>query len=624
MRKTRVRQKKNKRITRRRSMLVWSREWLAFGLLILLAVTVRVVYLLQYKSSVPYYSVAIVDSEFYDNWAQKVASGAGYGPKPFYLAPFYPYVLGLVYAVFGHSLLAGYVVNMFLGLVNLTLVYFIARRIFGNWSAAAGIGFLILYAPLMYLEPKLLSEVLTITLSLASIALMIKAVGSDGLLWVLCSGLSLGLACIARPITGLFAAMLVIWFVLGQIRARPLFRFNQMTAFLLGLALPIGLVTARNWLIGGDFVPISTNAGVTFAQGNNEQTKGACVVVLPGFTGAIKTQQQEEMEIAAQALGRTVKPSEASRYWFGIGLKFIKDHPYDYLRLLGNKLIWSLHNRESPCSYNFYAERRLVPVLRFLPMPFSLLLGFSVFGMAIAWKSGKETRILILYVICIFCGLLLFFVTSRYRMPAVPVLAIFAGFGLVRAIEMLRAKQIMAIGKPALCAGVAMLASLVPYPMPPITMEAPVNLGISHMMLGQSDKAIAQFREALRINPHYAYAYRCLADAEAQAGNFRDAIRDYKKAIALNPSDHLAHFGLGMAFSQLLRFHDAIAPFEKAVRLSPSNEEAHNNLAVAYFMTGDYDRAWKEVHACMEHGGQPHPEFVRQLSRVMPDPGIEH
>ena len=74
------------------------------GVIVLLiaAVVIRDIYLLQYRSALPYYNTPPLDSEYYDLWAQRVASGHGYGPTPFYMAPLYPYFLALIYKLAGH------------------------------------------------------------------------------------------------------------------------------------------------------------------------------------------------------------------------------------------------------------------------------------------------------------------------------------------------------------------------------------------------------------------------------------------------------------------------------------------------------------------------------------------
>jgi 4-amino-4-deoxy-L-arabinose transferase-like glycosyltransferase len=186
-------------------------ETLVVALVLLVAALLRVVYLMQYKAHVPYYSAIILDSIYYDSWAWKVAQGKGYGPMPFYMAPLYPYVLAVIYKLFGHSLGLVYALQSALGVVNTYLVYILTRRMFGHKSGIAAMVIILAYAPLMYLEPKILTETLSIFLNLASLLLVMKAVDQPGPSRFTVAGLVLGLSALCRPNALLTIALVLVW-----------------------------------------------------------------------------------------------------------------------------------------------------------------------------------------------------------------------------------------------------------------------------------------------------------------------------------------------------------------------------------------------------------------------------
>lgn len=600
------------------SVPVINRQVIALCIVLLACALLRVAYLVQYKANVPYYSGLIVDSQYYDDWAQRIARGIGYGSKPFYLAPLYPYFLALIYMGVGRNFAVVYAFQAVLGVLNLALVYLIGRRLFGHISGLLAIIILTLYAPLMFFEAKILSETLAITLSLASVLILLKAVDKPAAWKYLVVGFALGLTAVCRPMALLTAILTLGWLWWSRVEKRQ----SAAAWVLIGLMVPLLFVAGRNQFIGKDFALISTNVGVTFAQGNNAQADGVCMVVLPGFTGSIMDQQAEEIAIASRRLGRQLKPSEASAYWLKQGLKFIWEKPLLFAKLTGRRLIWSLHNQESPCSYNLYLEKQLVPFLRWLPVPFALIFGLAIFGFlrSLAEKAKKEAMLVSLYVLSTFIVLLAFFVTSRYRLPAVPFLGIFAGYGLAEMVNYWRERSVTVFAIALCCLVGAFLPSLVPYPIPHVTPEAPVDLGVSYLINGQIDKAIQQFREALKMKPGFAVAHKNLGEAFLRQGRLREAEAEYKKAISINPSDWSAYFGLGMALARQQKFAEAIPSFAKSLRLNPFNAEAHNNLAVALFVTGDYSGAWREVRLCHENGGTCDPSFIRALTSMMPEP----
>ena len=63
------------------------------------------------------------------------------------------------------------------------------------------------------------------------------------------------------------------------------------------------------------------------------------------------------------------------------------------------------------------------------------------------------------------------------------------------------------------------------------------NLGIALAVIGNTDEAIDQFRESLRINPKYADAHANLARCLVQIGRHEDAVGELSQALRLRPDD---------------------------------------------------------------------------------------
>src|SRR5687768_16731954 len=66
------------------------------------ALVLRIVYLLQIES-IPLFANLAGDGRTYDEWAQRIAAGDWLGKDVFYQAPLYPYFLGVLQLLFGHS-----------------------------------------------------------------------------------------------------------------------------------------------------------------------------------------------------------------------------------------------------------------------------------------------------------------------------------------------------------------------------------------------------------------------------------------------------------------------------------------------------------------------------------------
>ncbi len=627
------------------------REMIPVALILAAAVAFRVVYLIQYRAQIPYYAVPIVDSHVYDAWARAVAAGEGYGPKPFYMAPLYPYLLGLIFKVAGHKLLLAYALQSALGVCSLFLVYMLGRRVFGHRSGLISAALLMLYAPLVFLESKLLTETLAVTLNLASILLVMRALDRPAAGRFLAAGFVLGLSVICRPAALIMVALVCVWLLWAGRRHGV--RFQAAALLLVGVAATILPITVRNTVVGRDFALISTNAGVVFAQGNSKAANGL-FASLPGFSASVQTEQEEGVRLAGEALGRPVRASEASSYWLRYGLEFIRENPGSYAVLLLKKLAWSLHNREAACIYSVYLEKQMVPALRLLVLPFSVLVVFGLYGIALSLRK-RDAQVLALAVLSVYLSLMVFSVSSRFRVPASAPLAVFAGCGLLRFAALIAERDLRRVGISAACILPVFLISLLPYPKKPINSEAPANLGVAYFMLGRTDEAVAQLQEALEMDPDFVYPHLFLgramarderyeeavehyaivlddqpqnADAHyylgyalASLGRNDEAIRHYSEAVRLQPANADAHFNLGVLLDMKESYDDAARAYRSAIEARPGYADAHNNLAVVLYFQRDYAGSWEQVRLCREHGGAPNPGFIEALSAKMPEPG---
>jgi Flp pilus assembly protein TadD len=111
--------------------------------------------------------------------------------------------------------------------------------------------------------------------------------------------------------------------------------------------------------------------------------------------------------------------------------------------------------------------------------------------------------------------------------------------------------------------------------------EAWYNLGLAYDKLGQPHKAIVYYREALRVNPNYAKAWNNLGTAYYELGQPEQAIMYYRKALQTKPDYADAWYNLGLAYAEYGQFHQAISCFREALRIKPDFKEAKQNLEAA-------------------------------------------
>jgi tetratricopeptide (TPR) repeat protein len=125
------------------------------------------------------------------------------------------------------------------------------------------------------------------------------------------------------------------------------------------------------------------------------------------------------------------------------------------------------------------------------------------------------------------------------------------------------------------------------------------NLGIALNDLGNTDGAIAHYRQAIELRPSYAEAHYNLGRLLAQKGQLDDAVTHYAKALETNPVDAEAHNNLGATLFASGRVSEAIAHYRRALEIQPDYADAECNLASALVSSGDLDGAIVHYSACL-------------------------
>ena len=133
----------------------------------------------------------------------------------------------------------------------------------------------------------------------------------------------------------------------------------------------------------------------------------------------------------------------------------------------------------------------------------------------------------------------------------------------------------------------------------PACWMAHYNLGIVLRDQGETDRAIAHYRQAVALRPDYAEAHYNLGRALVEKGEVDEAIAHYERALAINPADAEAHNNLGVTLFLNGRVDDAIAHYQKALAIRPDYSEASCNLANALLSRADMDGAIVHYMACL-------------------------
>jgi tetratricopeptide (TPR) repeat protein len=152
------------------------------------------------------------------------------------------------------------------------------------------------------------------------------------------------------------------------------------------------------------------------------------------------------------------------------------------------------------------------------------------------------------------------------------------------------------------------------------------NRGNAHRVKRNFDLAIADFDAAIRLSGQHsasaegqagaangieasdgngAYSYANRGAAYAAKGDLDHAIADFDDAIRLDPKFAGAYFNRGSAYQVKGDLDRAIADFNEAIRLDPKLTAACYRRGKAYADQGDLDRGLADLKACLQRLEEP-------------------
>lgn len=573
-----------------------------------LATAVRVAYLATAADD-PSLSHPILDCAIYDALARDLARGDNPWHEPYTVPPLYPYLLAGIHALSGGSILAARLFQALLGGVACVVTCLLGWRLFDRKVGVAAGVITALYGPLVFYDVRLLTSVLVVLLHLLALLATVRAVDRPGWhRWLLC-GLAVGVAALARPTTWPFFLLVVVaWILVSTARRR---RWGPglaaLACLILGTLLPIAPVTARNHAVSGEFVPISTLGGMNLYIGNNPDAADT-IAIRPGAAWRDLARQPHAEGVVTRA--------GADRYYLRQVQAFIRQQPGAFLAGLARKARLFFNAREVPRVLDPHVHREFSGVLRVLlwrvgpfEFPFGVLLPLGVLGFAVCLKGPPGRAVLLAYVAAVALSVIAFFNASRYRLPIVPVLALFAAAGvcwLAQCVSQRRWRQVGFGGLLVLIVGLA-ANSPVTAPSDAVDFRAEFHLDLGRRLLLEGDLAGAERagRAALTVAPESVAAYQLASHIALRSGHNADARRHAEKAVELAPQRSTGYRVLAAAHEAAGSVQAALDALRQAVAVDPSDPDAHGHLAKALAGRGDYRAAIGHYREALRYQTDP-------------------
>jgi len=539
-----------------------------------------------------------MDSGVYVRLAADVARGdvllRGPGPVPYFVSPLYIYFLAAVHALSGGSLLAARVVQIALGTAAVGLVWGMTRRLFDDRAA--------LVAGILYALTGVVSfhEILILQAALdpflTALFLYLVAVGLGSRIFSLkvwlTAGAAGGLLALNRPNALLCVAAIVTVLAFG--------RFRHAAALLAGTAAVVALPLARNLIVSGEPVLISSHGGLNFLVGNGPGANGVYRAI-PGITPDIGGQSADTKRLAEAEEGRPLSTREVSAHFARKAWAWIRSEPGAAVALFAKKVRFVLSGDEAPLNFSFpwYRERSLA--LKLLCVGPGLLVPLAGAGFVLAFfaSAGTARRVLLVwsaFVPAYVLAVAAFFVATRYRLPLLVALAPLGGAAVARLPEAWRAKGAR-LGAAVAAAAVLAAVSLWPTGLWDGAQDEEMHLVLWEIERGDAG-AMRHAETAAPSHPDSGLFWFRVGRSFEAAGKSDDAITALSRSHEID-SDRP---GAASFLSALLEKRGlarvlagdaagARPDLEEAVRLDGKNATARVNLAVVLADAGETSRA---------------------------------
>jgi hypothetical protein len=426
----------------------------AVGAIVLVALAVRLAWI-AYAGFAPTLND---DAGRYELLGRSLATGGGYinpnGTTTMFWPPGYPFIIAGTYLAWPAGMLgereltAVLTLNAVMSAASVLLTYAIARRAFDARAGIVAAALLALFPSMVFFAGVTVTETAFTFFALLWLWLIIEAEARGHWRWLIVAGLVVGFAALVRGQAALFPlAAVPFWVVVWRQYLTPRPPFHQVERgrsklagarfVVVRLVITGGLAvmavlpwTVRNYVESGALVAISSNDGVNFYIGHS-----------PGADG--RGRKVDELVFRYPELRQAEAEARISRDGFREGLEYAAEHPGREIELAFRKLFFLYWRDDEGLKWNeAHGERRFLDdgvrdaLAAISNTYYWAVLALAAAGVALS-IARRSPAVVLLVSMLVYWTLahVAFFADPRFHAPVVPVLCVFAGAAVGRAVR---------------------------------------------------------------------------------------------------------------------------------------------------------------------------------------------
>jgi 4-amino-4-deoxy-L-arabinose transferase-like glycosyltransferase len=377
-----------------------------------------------------------------DHGTFAVASGELTSIRP----PVFPGIVALLYTLFGvDNFTAVRIFNAVASLATVFVTYRLADQLFDRRTAHWAAAFVCFYPSLLFTTNLVLTETLFTLLLMTFCLALLKAFQSESLGWYAITGATLALAASTRSVLWLFPpfAVIFLWFAL---RPRAvLYRVARIAALVAAFAVVLAPWSVRNTQLHKTFTAVDVMGGRNFMMGNYEYTplyRAWDAISMSGPEAWHSVLAKEEPLYGSLTQGQRDKLAMKR------GLRFVVENPGLTAQRTVIKFFnfWQLEREViAGVQSGYWGMRSRAIVLGLAAIilgSYCAAMAGGIFGWSVLRPKDMRFHVLALLLVGFVCAVhTAVFGHSRYHLPLMPLLLIYAAAAVVHRSEIWQARR---------------------------------------------------------------------------------------------------------------------------------------------------------------------------------------
>lgn len=540
-----------------------------------------------------------LDESYYLEFGKRIASGiSAVDGNSFFMDPLYGYFLGFIFLLFGDNLTVLRLIQILLDSFNIVIVYFIGCK---AWDKKAGtvaglvwsVYVVSFYYTLLVLKVTVaVTGVLLFTLLLLTVSEKNRKTG-----WFI-TGLAAGILTYVRAnfILLIPFSIMVYWIVN---RPKTGHFIKNSVIFLAGATILFSSNAVHNYFVTGSAsVLISSSGRILYCCNNPDNVAG--IYDVPAFSRSHPEETEKDFHAEAERrLDKKLSPAEVSRYWRTETFRALKDNIHIIPQLFFNKLKWTIANYEIPMNQSYALAADFAGTAK-VPFPnYAFVFALGVPGLAAGILLKKRAGWMLVPVLSIITTLMIFYVSSRFRMPMVPFFAIGTGIYISLVFNRIRQKQ---WPKVLLLIVISLLLFTVSFLISPPLSDGHKEFGVAKALYIQNnmEKAKPLALEAVSKYPKNANLHILMGKIMKKEGSIDQAMQYFQDALQLDSDNFTVNYELAMLYINDGKPENAVLHLKKCLTLK-HHAESMLHLAKALESSGQNQEARKYYKAFLNH-----------------------